>query len=68
MTGIGFSGQAQRTLTLLALTPGWHRVKELSADCDDATVSAIVEEAAQFAEGVLAPLNTPGDRTGAQLV
>jgi alkylation response protein AidB-like acyl-CoA dehydrogenase len=68
VTANGYSDQARRTLAFLALTPGWHRVKELSPDCDDPTVLAIIEEAAQFAEGVLAPLNTPGDRIRAQLV
>lgn len=65
---MSFADQADRTLELLALTPGWHRLKELREDCDDETLTAILDEAASFAEGVLAPLNAVGDRIGAQVV
>src|SRR5690606_12678453 len=60
----GYQDQAERSLRLLAITPDWTRVQELRSDCDDATVAAIVEEAAAFAEGILAPLNTIADRVG----
>lgn len=65
---MSFADQASRTLELLSLTPGWHRLQELRQDCDDETVTAIVEEAANFAEGVLAPLNDVGDRIGARVI
>ena len=65
---MSFADQADRTLEILALTPGWHRLRDLRQDCDDETVAAILEEAANFAEGVLAPLNAAGDRIGAQVV
>lgn len=65
---MSFADQADRTLEILALTPGWHQLRDLRADCDDETVAAIVLEAANFAEGALAPLNAPGDRIGAQVV
>lgn len=65
---MSFADQADRTLQILALTPGWHRLCDLRPDCDDETVAAIVLEAANFAEGMLAPLNAVGDRLGAQVV
>ncbi|MBW6423750.1 acyl-CoA dehydrogenase family protein [Rhizobium sp. XQZ8] len=65
---MSFADQADRTLEILALTPGWHRLCDLRPDCDDETVAAIVVEAANFAEGVLAPLNVVGDRIGAKIV
>ncbi|MCJ9750328.1 acyl-CoA dehydrogenase family protein [Neorhizobium sp. BETTINA12A] len=65
---MSFADQADRTLDILALTPGWHRLKELREDCDDETVAAIIGESASFAEGVLAPLNAVGDRIGARMV
>lgn len=65
---MSFADQADRTLNILALTPGWHRLVELRQDCDDETVAAIVLEAANFAEGVLAPLNAVGDRIGASVI
>jgi Acyl-CoA dehydrogenases len=65
---MSFADQARRTLDILALTPGYQALKALRSDCDDETVAAILEEAASFAEGVLAPLNTIGDRIGASVV
>jgi alkylation response protein AidB-like acyl-CoA dehydrogenase len=65
---MSFADQAQRTLDILALTPGWQTLKARRVDCDDETVAAILEEAASFAEGVLAPLNAVGDRVGAKVV
>jgi len=37
------------------------------ADCDDATVAAILEAGGKFAADVLAPLNRAGDTIGAQI-
>lgn len=65
---MGFADQAQRTLSMLGATPGWHRLKELRPDLDDATVASVLDEAARFAETVLAPLNAGGDRQGAQVL
>lgn len=65
---MGFADQARRTLDILAVTPGWHRLQELRPDLDDATVASVLEEAARFAEKVLAPLNVGGDRQGARVV
>lgn len=63
-----FARQAERTAHLLQITPGWRRLQQLHPDCDDATTGAILEEAAEFAERVLQPLNTPADREGCTLV
>lgn len=63
-----YSTQAARTVDLLKATPGWSRIKALRPDCDDATMAAIVAEAARFSETVLAPLNVPGDRQGTSLI
>ena len=65
---MSFADQADRTLEILALTPGWHHLRDLRPDCDDETVAAIVLEAANFAEKVLAPLNAAGDRIGSAVV
>lgn len=65
---MSFAEQARRTLDTLAVTPGWHRLRELRADLDDATVTSVLGEAARFAENVLAPVNVRGDRQGAQVV
>ena len=65
---MSFADQASRTLVMLALTPGWARLQALRPDCDDATVSMLLEAAAGFTETALAPLNPVGDQVGAQLV
>lgn len=59
-----FARQAERTAQLLQVTPGWKRLQQLHPDCDDATIGAILDQAAEFAEHVLQPLNMPGDRHG----
>ncbi|HCL63322.1 MAG TPA: acyl-CoA dehydrogenase [Rhizobium sp.] len=59
-----FARQAERTAYLLQITPGWKRLQALHPDCDDETIGAILDEAAAFAERVLQPLNTIGDRQG----
>jgi alkylation response protein AidB-like acyl-CoA dehydrogenase len=63
---MSYADQVQRTLAILALTPGWQKMKAMRPDCDDETAEAILEAAADFAEGVMAPLDAPGDRIGAQ--
>jgi alkylation response protein AidB-like acyl-CoA dehydrogenase len=65
---MSFADQAQRTLAMLALTPGWARLQALRPDCDDATVAILLEAAAGFSETTLDPLNGVGDRVGAQMV
>ena len=63
-----FQNHADRTLELLAITPGWAKLQQIRPDCDDATAAAIVEEAAAFAEGIIAPLNVVADREGCAVV
>lgn len=65
---MSYADQVERTLTILALTPGWQQLKALRPDCDDETAQAILDAAAQFAEGVMAPLDPIGDKLGAQLI
>ena len=65
---MSFRDQVDRTLAALAVTPGWRRLQQCRPDCDDETVAEILRQAGGFAERVLAPLNTPGDRQGAQLI
>ncbi|HEV7346579.1 MAG TPA: acyl-CoA dehydrogenase family protein [Devosia sp.] len=65
---MSFTDQADRTRAMLSRTPGWARLQALRPDCDDATVTMLLEAAAGFAEDVLAPLNPVGDRVGAQMV
>ena len=63
----GFARQARKTLDMLRATPGWRRIQALRPDCDDATVAAILETAARFAEDVLQPLDRVGDRQGCRI-
>ena len=65
---MSFADQADRTIAMLARTPGWERLQALRPDCDDVTVAMLIEAAAGFAETMLAPLNTIGDRIGAQVI
>lgn len=61
-----YADQVTRTLATLVRTPGWERLKSLRPDCDDETAQAILEAAADFAQGVLDPLDAPGDKAGAK--
>lgn len=63
---MSYHKQVSRTLAILARTPGWVRLKSLRPDCDDETAEAILEAAADFAQGVFDPLGGPGDREGAR--
>lgn len=63
---MSYASQVERTLSLLALTPGWAELQALRPDCDDESAGMILEAAAAFAEGVLAPLDPVGDKVGAQ--
>ena len=56
-----------RVARLLAATPGWQRLGNLSQVPDDQTVGALVSEAAKIAETVVAPLNAPADRHGCRI-
>ncbi|NND64598.1 MAG: acyl-CoA dehydrogenase, partial [Gammaproteobacteria bacterium] len=49
----------------LADYPAWH--SKSGSDFDLETVSAVIDEAARFAEQVLAPINRLGDQQGAKL-
>lgn len=64
----GFELQVEKTLALLGNTPGWQKIFAVNPDLDDYTVASILSEAAAFAETVLAPLNTSGDRQGCRIV
>lgn len=63
-----FGQQVEKTLALLGETPGWRDICARSHELDEGTVAAIVSEAANFAQTVLAPLNTTSDRQGCRLV
>ncbi|WP_018700676.1 acyl-CoA dehydrogenase family protein [Amorphus coralli] len=56
-----------RVTGLLAATPGWSRLAEITAVPDRDTVAALVSEAAKIAEAVVAPLNPIADRTGCRI-
>lgn len=60
----GFHDQAERTKRLLAVTPSWQRVLELRPDIDPEFVGMILDQAAEFAQNVIAPLNVQADRIG----
>ncbi len=64
---MSYANQARRTLQVLQATPNWTRLQALHPELDPETVQVIVEEAAKWAEQVLAPLNGPGDREGCTL-
>ncbi len=63
---MSYADQVSRTLEILAATPGWQGLKALRPDCDDETAGAVLEAAADVAEGILAPLDEVGDRIGAK--
>lgn len=60
---MSFSSNADEMLAALRVTPGW---SEMQVAIDDEDVAAILSEAAKVAKDVIAPLNTLGDRVGAQ--
>lgn len=59
----GFSSDAAAMAKALGRTPGWAKVR---GDLDDATVEAVLDEAAKVAETTIAPVNAVGDRKGAR--
>ncbi|WP_417683731.1 acyl-CoA dehydrogenase family protein [Roseibium sp.] len=63
----GFQTQAQTSIDILSAVPAWQELARLNPDLDTKTVSAILQEAARFAEGELAPLNGIADVVGAEL-
>ncbi len=62
---MSFQSDAEAAFDALNRTPNWARVRD---GLDDATVAAILGEAAKVAETLIAPVNAPGDREGARLV
>ncbi|MFK7853612.1 MAG: acyl-CoA dehydrogenase family protein [Granulosicoccus sp.] len=58
--------EAERTLALLAATPGWAELAQ-SHDIDDQTVIAVLDEAAKFAREELHPIGVSGDSEGCRL-
>lgn len=60
---MGFASDAAAMADALKRAPGWAEVR---GDLDDATVDAILDEAAKVAETVVAPLNVIADREGAR--
>lgn len=58
--------EAERTLALLAATPGWAELAQ-SHDIDDETVIAVLDEAAKFAREELHPIGLSGDLEGCRL-
>ncbi|MBD8890790.1 acyl-CoA dehydrogenase family protein [Roseibium litorale] len=63
----GYQLQAQTSAALLAALPGWRDLQAARPDLDQETVEAILGEAAKFAEGRLALVNSPGDAEGCRL-
>ncbi len=59
---MSFADDAARMLDALNATPGWAQVR---GEFDDATVAAILGEAARVAAEIVAPLNPVSDRVGA---
>lgn len=60
---MSWPGDNAAMLDALARTPGWHALPDRP---DDETLTAILDEAARLAAGVIAPLDGPGDRIGAR--
>lgn len=60
---MSWDGDSAAMLDALRATPGWHAV---AGRPDDALMAAILDEAARLAAGVIAPLDGPGDRSGAR--
>ncbi|MES2036116.1 MAG: acyl-CoA dehydrogenase [Pseudomonadota bacterium] len=54
-----------RDLAAALKAAGYDRLGEAFPDADDATAAAVLEAAGEFAAGVIAPLNRPGDLAGA---
>ncbi|KMK66552.1 acyl-CoA dehydrogenase family protein [Puniceibacterium sp. IMCC21224] len=59
--------QQARTLSLLAQTTGWARVRTLCPEVDDSTAQAILSAAGTLAETVIQPLDSVADRDGCRL-
>lgn len=62
------SNQQQRTLALLAGTPGWRRLCELRDDLNEDLAAAILGGAGELADEELAPINGAADREGCAIV
>ncbi|MCA2011290.1 acyl-CoA dehydrogenase family protein [Cereibacter sphaeroides] len=58
-----YSADADAMIDALNRTPNWARVR---GAIDDETLSSILTEAAKVAESVVAPVDIPADRIGAQ--
>ncbi|MFV0244220.1 MAG: acyl-CoA dehydrogenase family protein [Qingshengfaniella sp.] len=56
-----------RTLALLARTPGWAALQTSRDDCDTETVAAVLDTANGFAQTELADLGARADRQGCRL-
>lgn len=65
---LSYSEHALLIKNLLKTTPGWERICVLSEEVDDDLASAILDEAARFAENELAPIGQNADRQGARVV
>lgn len=62
---MSFTQDASHMLDALQRTPGWDIAR---GDLDDATVAAVLDEAAKVAETLVAPLNPIADREGAEFL